>query len=86
MRLVFEKQGFEDLQFWAKHDRKLLGKIFNLVEQTQRSPFEGIGKPEPLRYQLEGLWSRRINQEHRLVYRVSDDELIIISCRYHYTP
>lgn len=84
MRLVFEGRAFEDLQYWTKHDRKLLLKILNLIEQTQRAPFEGIGKPEPLKHQLARYWSRRINQEHRLVYRVDGDELVVISCRYHY--
>ena len=84
MRLVFEERAFEDLQYWTKHDRKALTKILHIIEHAQRSPFSGVGKPEPLRHQLAGYWSRRITHEHRLVYRVTDDELVIISCRYHY--
>ena len=84
MRLAFEPQAFEDIRYWLQTDRKKLGKIFDLIEDTTRQPFAGIGKPEPLKHQLSGCWSRRIDQEHRLVYRLEGDCLIILACRYHY--
>jgi toxin YoeB len=84
MRVSFSKEGWEDYQFWIDHDRKILRKINELIRDTLRHPFEGIGKPEPLRNELAGFWSRRVTNEHRLVYRVEQDELFIIQCRYHY--
>ncbi|HEY4022743.1 MAG TPA: Txe/YoeB family addiction module toxin [Pseudonocardiaceae bacterium] len=84
MRLVFEEEGWEDYTSWVKNDRKMLIRINKLIENVLRDPFEGIGKPEPLKYQLPGAWSRRIDDEHRLVYIVGNDEIIILSARYHY--
>ena len=84
MRLVFDPQAFEDLQYWTKHDRKLLEKIFGLIEECKRGPYIGRGKPEPLKHEHSGAWTRRINREHRLVYVVKGNELIIKSCRFHY--
>ena len=84
MRLVFEKSAFEDLQYWTQHDKKISKKVLQLVEHTLRDPYTGIGKPERLKNNLSGLYSRRISQEHRLVYKVEKDELVIYSCRYHY--
>ncbi len=84
MRLVFEKQALEDLQYWVSYDKKVSKKILTLIEHTQRDPYQGIGKPEKLKHNLSGLWSRRISQEHRLVYCVKNNEIIIYSCRYHY--
>lgn len=84
MRLVFDPRAFEDLQYWVRHDRRKTDRILKLLEAVQRSPFEGPGKPERLKFGRSGQWSRRIDQEHRLVYRVEDDDLIILSCRYHY--
>ena len=84
MRLVFEKKALEDLQYWVRNKKKLATKTLQIIEQTERDPYKGIGKPEQLKHNLSGLWSRRISQEHRLVYEVKNNELIIHSCRYHY--
>ena len=81
---VFEPEFRSDLQYWAKNDRKILLKIFELIEAIMRDPFKGIGKPEPLRHKSSGVWSRRITREHRLVYRVSDDRINFVEARYHY--
>ena len=77
-------EAFEHFDFWLRNDRKTLIRILELIRDVQRNPFEGIGKPEILKHELKGLWSRRITQEHRLLYRVSDDEIVIVSCRFHY--
>ncbi|MEV6408500.1 Txe/YoeB family addiction module toxin [Streptomyces bobili] len=84
MRLVFEDQGWEDYTSWLKNDRKMLARINKLIEDVKRDPFTGIGKPEPLKYHLPGAWSRRIDDEHRLVYLVTDKEAIVLAARYHY--
>ncbi len=84
MRIVFTKISWEDYTSWQKDDKKMVKKINELIKEVIRSPYEGIGKPEPLKYDLAGLWSRRIDREHRLVYRVIDSEVLIYSCRYHY--
>jgi toxin YoeB len=84
MRLIFEREAIEDFRFWLETDRRKALKIFDLVKASMSSPFEGIGKPEPLKFGLSGFWSRRIDQEHRLVYKVAGDDLIVIGCRYHY--
>ena len=84
MKIIFSKNGWEDYIFWQTGDKKTLTKINALIKDIQRTPYEGIGKPEPLKYDLAGLWSRRIDHEHRLVYEVDGDELLIYSCRYHY--
>ena len=84
MRLEFASKGWEDMQYWLKHDAKLLMRIFDLIEAVRRDPFKGIGKPEPLRHQFKGLWSRRINGEHRLIYKVEDGCLVVMACRFHY--
>ncbi len=84
MRLVFEDQGRDDYTSWTKTNRKTLVRINKLIEDIRRDPFAGIGKPEPLKYHLPGAWSRRIDEEHRLVYIVTDKEIIIIAARYHY--
>lgn len=83
-RLVFTKNAWEDYTSWLKDDRKSLKKINKLILEIQRSPYEGTGKPEPLKYDLAGFWSRRIDREHRLVYQVTENEILIYSCRYHY--
>jgi len=82
--IVFHPRGWEDLTYWAQADMKMLRRLLRLIEETGRTPFEGAGKPEALRRNLSGFWSRRIDDEHRLVYGVTDDELIIIQARYHY--
>ncbi|MGM0475378.1 MAG: Txe/YoeB family addiction module toxin [Bacteroidota bacterium] len=84
MRIVFSKNAWEDYTSWLNEDKKRLGKINELIRNIQQNPYSGIGKPEPLKYDLAGLWSRRIDREHRLVYQVSGNELLIYSCRYHY--
>lgn len=83
--LCFEKNAWEDYLYWQKTDKKILEKINSLIEESVRHPFSGTGKPEALKADLSGLWSRRINEEHRLVYTVHDGELIIIQCRHHYS-
>ena len=84
MRIIFSKNAWEDYTSWQTGDKKTLKKINNLVREIQRTPFEGISKPEPLKFDLSGLWSRRIDQEHRLVYGIDGDDILIYSCRYHY--
>jgi toxin YoeB len=82
--LAFEDQGWEDYTFWLKTDRKMLNRINKLLEDVRRNPFTGIGKPEPLEYHLPGARSRRIDDEHRLVYLVTETEIVILAARYHY--
>lgn len=84
MNISFEGGAFDDFNQWALEDRKIYKRIISLIKDISRSPYEGIGKPEALKYELEGYWSRRIDEEHRLVYKVDDDRLIIIGCKYHY--
>lgn len=84
MNKLFSDEGWEDLIKWYKIDRKIYKRIFQLVDDIERDPFDGIGKPEPLKENLSGYWSRRINEEHRLIYRVTEDSIIIIQCMYHY--
>lgn len=81
---LFTPVFLEDLRFWVDTDRKVALKIFDLIESVLREPFAGIGKPEPLKYPGPGMWSRRITQEHRLVYRVSDERVDFLQARYHY--
>ncbi|WP_103670531.1 Txe/YoeB family addiction module toxin [Pseudanabaena sp. BC1403] len=83
-RILFEAEAFEDYNAWAKMDRKTYNKIVELIKDIERSPFSGIGKPEPLKYGLSGFWSRRISDEHRLVYQVTDTEILIAACKSHY--
>ncbi len=84
MKLVFSEQASEDYLHWQANDPKLLDRINGLLKECVRTPFKGTGKPEPLRGPLSGWWSRRITLEHRLVYRPTDDGLLIAQCRYHY--
>lgn len=84
MRLVFTASAWEDYLWFLDHDRKLLKRINQLLKESARTPFAGIGKPEPLKGELSGYWSRRINDEHRLVYTVAVNDLIVVACRYHY--
>lgn len=81
---VFQPEFIEDLQFWVENDRKIALKILGLVKTILREPFSGIGKPEPLKYLGPGIWSRRITQEHRIVYIVGNDRVDFLQCRYHY--
>jgi toxin YoeB len=84
IRIVFSKNSWEDYKSWQSEDRKMLRKINDLITDIQRSPYEGAGKPEPLKYDLAGFWSRRIDREHRLIYQVIGEGILIYSCRYHY--
>lgn len=84
MKLIFSENAWEDYLYWQKTDKKILKRINSLIKEIQRSPFEGIGKPEPLKHALSGYWSRRINNEHRIVYTVAEDSLYIAQLRYHY--
>jgi len=81
---VFQREFLEDLRWWVREDRRIALKILDLVEAVIRDPFEGTGKPEPLKHFAAGTWSRRITQEHRLVYLVGDDRIDFLQCRYHY--
>ena len=84
MKIVFSERAWEDYLYWQGQDRKTLARINHLIREVQRDPFAGIGKPEPLKHALSGYWSRRITDEHRLVYKVQDDALWIAQVRYHY--
>ncbi len=82
--LEFDPLAFEDLAWWVQQDRKIALRLIKLIKEVQRTPFSGTGKPEALKHELSGCWSRRIDQEHRLVYEVKDDKIRILACRYHY--
>ena len=84
MRLEFKPQAFEDLQYWVQQNPQMAKQLLRLIEENRRDPFEGAGKPEPLRGELSGWWSKRIDQEHRLIYRMENDRLIIAQARGHY--
>ncbi len=84
MILSFADDAWEDYLYWQQQDKKILKKINRLIKEIQRNPFEGLGEPEPLKYNWSGYWSRRITIEHRLVYKVTDSHLLIAQCRYHY--
>ncbi len=83
-KTAFLPRAFSEFSDWATEDKKIYAKIVTLIKDIDRNPFAGLGKPEPLKYQFAGLWSRRITDEHRLVYKVTEDEVLIISCRFHY--
>ncbi len=84
MKITFSKNAWEDYLSWQKEDKKTLRKINELIKDIQRTPFEGKGKPEPLKYDLAGYWSRRIDLEHRLVYQYRNSKILIYACRFHY--
>ncbi|MGW4355763.1 Txe/YoeB family addiction module toxin [Nocardia sp. NPDC004582] len=84
MNITFTKNGWEDYQHWVTADRKMFTKINRLIAEVSRNPFEGIGKPEPLRADRSGYWSRRITDEHRLIYSVAGETIAIVHARYHY--
>lgn len=84
MRIIFSEIAWEDYTSWQTEDKKMLKKINELIKAIKTNPFEGIGKPEPLKYDLAGFWSRRIDREHRLVYQMKENNLLIYSCKYHY--
>lgn len=84
MRLIFSDKAWDDYLYWQQSDKQIVKKINQLIKDIKREPFNGIGKPEPLRYELSGFWSRRITDEHRLVYEVIENSIAIASCRFHY--
>jgi len=84
MKLIFLDQAWEDYLYWQRSDPSMLKKINTLIKEIERNPFTGTGKPEALKYNLLGCWSRRINMEHRIVYKVDNDALVILQCRFHY--
>jgi toxin YoeB len=84
VKLVFEERAWADYLYWQAHDPDTLGRLNLLIKECTRTPFSGLGKPEPLRGPLSGFWSRRITREHRIVYRVEEGRLLIAQCRYHY--
>ena len=86
MRLAFTPLGWEDYRHWQATDMATLRRVNRLLDETLRDPFGGVGKPEPLRHVLAGCWSRRIDEEHRLVYLVDGDDLVVLQARYYYEP
>lgn len=84
MKLVFAEQAWEDYLYWQQQDKRMAKRINELIRDTQREPFTGLGKPEPLKHALAGYWSRRITEEHRMVYKPENDALLIAQLRYHY--
>jgi toxin YoeB len=84
MRYIFVEESWEDYLFWQTTDKRTMTKINELLKDIARHPFTGLGKPEPLRHKYKGFWSRRIDGEHRLIYQVKEDEIIIVKCRFHY--
>ena len=84
MKLTFSDEAWEDYLYWQKQDKRMVERINKWVKEVQREAFSGVGKPEPLKHALSGFWSRRITDEHRMVYRVEDDHLLIAQLRYHY--
>ncbi len=84
MKLVFAEKAWEDYLYWQKTDKKILKRINALIKDIQRNPFTGIGEPEPLKYNWAGFWSRRITKEHRIIYAVESDSILIAQCRFHY--
>lgn len=83
-KIAFLPRGFDEFNQWAIDDKKIYAKIVTLIKDIQRDPFSGLGKPEALKYELSGLWSRRITEKHRLVYSIAPEEVVIVSCRFHY--
>lgn len=84
MILTFTENAWEDYLYWQKTNKAIIKKINSLLKEIQRTPFEGAGKPESLKYDLAGFWSRRIDKEHRLVYQINDNQILIYACRFHY--
>ena len=84
MKYVFVDESWEDYLFWQKTDKKILNKINTLLKDISYNPYSGLGKPEPLKYKYQGFWSRKIDNEHRLIYQVKNDEILIAKCRFHY--
>ncbi len=84
MKLIFADEAWEDYLYWQKQDKKVVERINRLISEIKREPFAGVGKPEPLRHALSGFWSRRITDEHRIVYKIEDGALLLAQLRYHY--
>jgi len=84
VKVIFHPNGWDDYLYWQRSNKKMLKKTNSLIKEILRTPYEGTGKPEPLKFDLTGFWSRRIDREHRIVYGVNNDELHILACRYHY--
>jgi len=84
MKLIWSEESWEDYLYWQQNDKKVLKKINSLIKDIKREPFKGVGEPEPLKYNWSGYWSRRINLEHRIIYKVLDNSILIAQCRYHY--
>lgn len=84
MRLIWLPTGWEQYVYWQQQDKKVLARINEVIRDTMRDPFAGIGKPEPLKHNLKGWWSRRITGEHRLIYKIETDSIVIMQCRFHY--
>ena len=84
MRLIFADEAWEDYLYWQKQDKRVVERINKLIRETQRDAFDGLGKPEPLKHALSGYWSRRITDEHRMVYKIEGDTLMLAQLRYHY--
>jgi toxin YoeB len=84
VKLIFAEEAWEDYVYWQQQDKRVVKRINDLIEAVMRDPFNGIGKPEPLKHALAGFWSRRISEEHRMVYKVENDALMIAQLRYHY--
>ena len=84
MNILFTRKAWEEYSDWIINDKKIIIRINHLIKDIQNNPYLGIGKPEPLKFNLTGYWSRRINDEHRLIYQIKDDNILIISCKYHY--
>lgn len=84
MDVMFLDVAWQDCLYWQKIDKKILKRVNQLIRDIQRTPFEGVGKPEPLKFDMSSLWSRRINPEYRLIYKVEEEYIVIVQCRYHY--
>jgi len=84
LKLIFSERAWEDYLYWQETDRRLVARIHQLIQAIKREPYGGIGKPEPLKHAFRGYWSRRINDEHRIVYRIQDDSILLAQLRYHY--
>jgi toxin YoeB len=84
MKICFVDESWEDYLYWQKNDRRMLNRINKIIKDILRSPYQGLGKPEALKHQYRGFWSRRIDHEHRLIYRMEKEELWIVKCRFHY--
>jgi toxin YoeB len=84
MRLIFVDESWDDYLYWQENDKKILKRINQLIKEINRAPYNGIGKPEPLKFKYKGFWSRRITDEHRLIYQIKGDAILIAKCRFHY--